>query len=111
MNQNTLSRRALLRGFATGLAVLPALQLGSAAAADEAILSETDPTAQALGYVADASKIDSAKEAAFKAGSACHSCALYQTAQEKGGHAPCAAFPGKLVAAAGWCRAYAAKPA
>ncbi len=111
MTQNTLSRRALLRGFATGLAVLPALQLGSAAAADAATLSETDPSAQALGYVADATKIDAAKEAAFKAGSACHSCALYMTAQESGGHAPCAAFPGKVVAAAGWCRAYAAKPA
>lgn len=79
----------------------------SAQAADK--LSVSDPTAQALGYVEDAAKIDAKKEAAFKAGTHCAGCALYQAAQASGGYAPCGAFGGKLVAAKGWCRAYAAK--
>ncbi|MDD3763227.1 MAG: high-potential iron-sulfur protein [Nevskiales bacterium] len=109
MTQSHLSRRAVLRGIATGFAALPLLQAGQASAQDAAILSETDPAAQGLGYVADASKIDAAKEPAYKAGSVCDGCALYQAAQAKDGHAPCAAFPGKLVAATGWCRAFAPK--
>ena len=110
MTPTTISRRTLLRGLATGLAALPVLHVGAASAQDAA-LSTDDPTAKALGYVTDASAIAEGSEAAYKPGSTCAGCALYQAAQEKDGHAPCAAFPGKVVAAAGWCRAFAAKPA
>ncbi len=82
-----------------------------AQAADLPKLAEDDPSAKALGYLANAAKLDSSKEAAFKKGSTCAGCALYQAAQEKGGFAPCAAFPGKTVSKSGWCRAWAAKPA
>ncbi len=105
------SRRRFLRGViaTAAAAVLPAGL--PARAADAARLAEDDPTAKALGYVASAGKLDAAKEAAFKKGSTCANCLLYQAAQEKDGFAPCAAFPGKTVARAGWCRAWAARPA
>lgn len=111
MSELHLTRRAVLRGLVAGLAAVPALRVGSAAAQAPAKLAETDPTAKALGYVEDAAKVDSAKEAAYKKGSRCEGCALYQAAQAKDGYAPCAAFPGKTVAAKGWCRAFAPRPA
>lgn len=111
MSQFHLSRRALLRGIATGLAAVPALHLGTASAQAPAKLAESDPAAKALGYIEDAAKVDPAKEAAYKKGTRCDGCALYMSAQAKDGYGPCAAFPGKTVAAKGWCRAFAAKPA
>ena len=72
----------------------------------QAMVAETDPQAAALGYKADASKVDKAKYAKFVAGSHCGNCALYQGAagSAAGG---CALFAGKQVASAGWCSAYA----
>ena len=105
------SRRRFLKGVIATTA-LTALSGGLPAHAAEAPkLAEDDPTAKAMGYVAHAGKLDPAKEPTFKKGSTCASCALYQTAQDKGGFAPCAAFPGKVVSKAGWCRAWAARPA
>jgi hypothetical protein len=110
MNQIFSSRRNFLRGIASGLAVLPfAHSLNAYAAAGMPHLAASDPSAAALGYVENAAKLDPAKEAAFKKGSHCAGCSLYQAAQAGGGYAPCAAFPGKSVNANGWCRAYAAK--
>jgi len=105
------SRRRFLQGV-LATAALAALPAGLPAhAADPPQLAEHDPTAKAMGYVASAGKLDPAKEPTFKKGSTCGNCALYQAAQDKGGFAPCAAFPGKVVSKAGWCRAWAAKPA
>ncbi len=72
-------------------------------------LSETDPTAAALGYKADSSKVDAAKYPNHKPAQACSNCNLVQG---KAGDAlrPCAIFPGKLVQAKGWCAAYVASP-
>ena len=69
----------------------------------QAMVAETDPQAAALGYKADASKVDKAKYAKYAAPQACSNCALYQGA---GG---CALFAGKQVASKGWCSAYAKK--
>ncbi|MGB5739389.1 MAG: high-potential iron-sulfur protein, partial [Woeseia sp.] len=71
-------------------------------------LMENDPQATALGYVHDSSTVDSAKQPRHQAGQACVNCALYTGADgdEWGG---CSIFPGKLVAAAGWCSVYAPK--
>ena len=104
-------RRRFLKGV-LATAVIAVLPAGLPAHADELPkLAEDDPTAKGLGYVASAGKLDPAKEATFKKGSSCGNCALYLVAQEKGGFAPCAACPGKTVAKAGWCRAWAPKPA
>lgn len=108
MNPARPTRRQFLTGIlataAVGLLPMPA-----AHAADAPHLTEDDATAKSLGYVASAAK--AAKDPAYKKGSSCAGCALYQAAQEKGGYAPCAAFPGKAVSKSGWCRAFAAKPA
>ncbi|MES2885538.1 MAG: high-potential iron-sulfur protein [Pseudomonadota bacterium] len=100
------SRRAFL-GLcgAAALAAMPVRVMSQAAPAK---LDLKDPTAVALGYVENTAKITVAKEPTFKAGSNCGNCALYVKAQEKAAYAPCGAVGGKLVAKAGWCKAYAA---
>jgi len=70
------------------------------------MLDENDPQAVALGYVADASQVDTAKHANFVAGSQCSNCALYQ-GQPGDAQGPCTIFGGKVVAAAGWCTTWA----
>jgi hypothetical protein len=72
------------------------------------MLDEKDATAASLGYVADASRVDSAKFKNFVAGSNCGNCVQYQGAAGAESGA-CTIFPGKQVAAKGWCTAYAKK--
>ncbi|MCU7369873.1 high-potential iron-sulfur protein [Paucibacter sp. O1-1] len=78
-------------------------------ARSQAMVDEKDPQAAALGYVADAAKVDKAKYPKFAAGQACASCALFQ-AKAGAAAGPCPLFPAKQVAAKGWCSAYAKKP-
>jgi hypothetical protein len=62
----------------------------------------------ALGYVADAKRVDTKKFPKFAAGQDCTNCALYQgKATDKA--AGCPLFAGKQVAGAGWCSAWAKK--
>ncbi len=71
-------------------------------------LKDDDPQAQALGYVSDASTVDSTTQPRFEAGQACANCALFMgAAGDDSG--PCSIFPGRLVAASGWCSVYAPK--
>jgi hypothetical protein len=72
-------------------------------------LDDKNPTAHTLGYVAAAAKIDPKAEPAFKVGAKCANCTLVQG---KAGDAwrPCTLFPGQLVSASGWCRAWVPKP-
>ncbi len=72
-------------------------------------LEENDPTATALGYKADTTKVDAAKYPNHTNEQKCSGCALYQM---KAGEAlsPCLAFGGKLVTPDGWCAAFAKKP-
>lgn len=93
------------RFIATVAAVGAALALP--AAADLPPLSETDPTAQALGYKADGSQVDAAKFPKHTPQQQCINCNFYQGTAATG---PCQLFPGKTVTAKGWCSAYAAKP-
>ena len=48
------------------------------AAIGQAKLDEKDPQAVALGYVADASKVDTKKFPKYATGQLCSNCALYQ---------------------------------
>lgn len=91
-----------------GAAALAAIPVRVAAQPAPAKLDLKDPTAVALGYVENAAKLSPAKEPTYKAGSHCGNCKLYTAAQEKAGYAPCGAVGGKLVAKAGWCKAYVA---
>jgi hypothetical protein len=74
----------------------------------QAMVAETDPQAAALGYKADASKVDKAKYPKFAAGQACSNCALYQGKADSAAGG-CSLFGAKQVAGPGWCSAYAKK--
>lgn len=74
------------------------------------LVAETDANAVALGYKADATKVDAKKYPAHKATQICGNCALFQgkATDAAGG---CPLFAGKQVATKAWCSAYAPKPA
>ncbi|GAP37251.1 high-potential iron-sulfur protein [Piscinibacter sakaiensis] len=96
------TRRTLLMTVAAGSAAL------AGAARAQAKLDEKDPQAVALGYVADATKVDAKKYPKYAAGQVCTNCALFQgkAADASGG---CPLFAGKQVAGKGWCSAWAKK--
>jgi hypothetical protein len=85
----------------------PMLVLASQAHAQE-MVDEKNPQAAALGYVADAKRVDTKKYPKYAAGQVCTSCALYQgkSTDKAGG---CPLFAGKQVAGSGWCSAWAKK--
>lgn len=97
------------REFIVQLSTGAGLVLASAGAlANGPLLAESDAQAGALGYKADASKVDKAKFPKYAAGQNCASCALYQgkASDAAGG---CPLFAGKQVAGKGWCSAWAKK--
>lgn len=103
----TSNRRTFVIQSLTGAGLVACASLCNQALA-QAALTEADPQAKALGYVADASKADKAKYPKFAAGQACNGCALYQgkASDAAGG---CPLFAGKQVAGKGWCSAWAKK--
>ena len=106
----SLSRRAwLITAVSASAGALLRDGSATAQAAPLPHLDEKNPTAHALGYVADAAKIDPKAEVIFKVGSRCSNCLQLQG---KAGDAwrPCAVFPGQLVSATGWCRVWVPKP-
>lgn len=91
-----------------GLAILPLVGTSSSAiAADAPKLDPNDAQAKALSYVHDASTVKSPARTSDK--QICRTCIQY-TADAKADWGPCNIFPGKGVAAKGWCAAYAPKP-
>ena len=94
------ARRGLLRRFALGLSLAPLAATTPGVSAEAAVLSESDPSAKALGYVEDESR---SKEA--QPGSTCANCSVF-SGQSADGQGACSIFQGKLVKAAGWCRGW-----
>jgi hypothetical protein len=112
-----VSRREALRGLAiaAGVAALPCRQTLCAAApgnqapgAAAPHLDVKDPAAVAVGYVESAAQVDPKKYPTYSQGSDCENCLQLQGAAGLG-YRPCGLFPGKLVAAAGWCSAWEAE--
>ena len=68
-------------------------------------LEESDPQATGLGYKHDTTQVDAAKFAQHNPEQKCLNCSLY-TGKDGDAWGPCAIFPGKEVAAEGWCSAY-----
>lgn len=98
------TRRIFLIQAAAGCAAVCA----SLSAQAQVLLAETDAQATALGYKADATKVDKTKHAKYAAGQVCTNCALYQaTAGSAAGGCPL--FAGKQVAGKGWCSAWVKK--
>ena len=104
---STTTRRIfLLQLAATGSAAIAATTAPAADAA--AKLDEKDPTAVALGYVADTAKADQKKYPGHAAVQKCSGCALYLgKATDTAG--PCPIYAGKLVAVGGWCSSWVRK--
>ena len=96
------SRRTFL---ITSIGVASTLALSRQAFADAPKVAEADPTAQALGYKADATQVDKAKYAKYAAGQDCANCSFYQ-GKLTDAYASCPMFGGKQVAGKGWCTAY-----
>ncbi len=108
-------RNALtLLGAAGALAVVGLRATAAAAQAKAAggqelpHVADTDPTAKALGYTEDASKVDKTKFTTYKAGSKCSLCNFFQ-GTAGAAYGPCQIFPGKSVNANGWCASFSAK--
>ncbi len=101
MNQSVPRRVFLMTLAASGAALATGVQV-------QAMLDEKDPQAAALGYVADAKRVDTKKFPKFAAGQVCTNCALFQgkPTDKAGG---CPLFAGKQVAGPGWCSAWAKK--
>ena len=106
-NVNSCRRNFLLVNVAAVASAALLTKVPVAIAADSQV-QEADPTAQAVGYRADASHVDKAKYPSYVAGQSCGNCALYQ-GQANSTSGACAIFGGKTVAATGWCSAYAKK--
>lgn len=92
----------------TAVPVLGLGLLGSRMASAQAKLAEADPTAVALGYKEDATKVDAKKYPTFKAGNLCNNCMHYK-GKVTDANAPCGAVGDKLVVGKGWCMAWAKK--
>ncbi|GLU34009.1 high-potential iron-sulfur protein [Trinickia caryophylli] len=96
------SRRTFL---ITSLGAVSAVALSGQAFADTPKVAENDPTAVALGYKEDATKVDKAKFPKYAAGEKCDNCTFYQ-GKPTDAYAPCPMFAGKQVKGTGWCNAY-----
>lgn len=87
-----------------------ALLWGAPAHAQATRLDENDPKAVAVGYVHDATRVDAKKYPKYVPGETCATCQFYLAAPTET-WGPCSIFPRKLVAARGWCDAFATRPA
>ena len=105
MSQTKLPRRTFLRNT---LAVATAGPLGSIPLTliAQEMVDENDASAAALGYKANTEDVDAAKFPQHSNDQLCKNCQLYQGSGESGA---CAIFPGKHVAAKGWCSAWVKK--
>jgi hypothetical protein len=83
---------------------------GAPAHSQAARLDEKDPRAVAVGYVEDAARVDARRYPKYLPGEDCAGCQFY-LAPPSEAWGPCSIFPRKLVAAKGWCDAFAHRPA
>jgi len=111
MTHEITRRRAtqILLATTTLMPLAALLRSGAVYAQDLPAVAADDPTATALKYVEDATKAERADKMDV-AGKDQH-CANCQFVQGKDGDArrPCALFPGKSVAANGWCMSWTKK--
>jgi hypothetical protein len=110
MSASNVSRRGFIKIAVVGAASAPlaAGLVNQPAYANLPALSPDDATAKALGYVEDTTTVDQAKYPNHKPDQICDNCNLAQPIQADGRH-PCSIFPGKSVAAKGWCATWVKK--
>ena len=103
------SRRSFVKAMAAGGSALAATLATSRVSAQATpVLTESDPQAAALGYKADASKVDKAKFPQHSAEQLCSNCNFFQ-GKPADAMAPCQLFANKQVAGKGWCSAWMKK--
>ena len=103
-----IARREFIQLSAVAAAACLTRPGNEAHAQDMPRIEESDPVAQSLKYVHDASTVDPASRANPAPEQTCDNCALIQGADGDEWR-PCQIFPGKLVAAGGWCSVWAPK--
>ena len=102
------TRRALLTAALAWLVALPRIVRGQAPPAAKQLphVDENDRAAVALGYHADATKVDATKFPTHKAGQLCSNCEQQVGGKDGDPWRPCKLFPDKLVAEGGWCKVW-----
>ena len=103
---NAVTRRLFVKQAGLSVAAIASgLTAAPARSTDLPRVAEDDAMAKSLNYVHDATKVDAAKRPSDRF---CSNCALYQGGDDSewGG---CSIFPGKAVAAQGWCSVWAPK--
>ena len=119
MKDLLLSRRQALKGLALGAGTLlvagaaaadAAKPAGAAAPAAMPHVAANDPMAMALSYVESAKTVDPKKFPNYKPEQKCANC-LQSKGKDGDAWVGCNLFPGKMVNAQGWCKAYVPKKA
>jgi len=104
-DHNSDSRRRFIKGVMISAAALQVAAVSRrSTAAELPRLDESEPSAKALGYVHDAGTVESATRGGSDR--VCATCRFYTEPAEAWG--PCTLFPGKSVAAKGWCKGWVA---
>ena len=107
----SLSRREALKGFVLLIGAAGALRAAPNSEGRTPILVPLNPSdsdAVALGYHEDVKTLDPREFPTYQLGQSCSNCA--QGHGENGSWHYCNLFRGKLVAANGWCKAWARRP-
>jgi hypothetical protein len=102
---SNIERRQFLKLSAAAAAGCFVVTARSAGAEDLPKVSPDDPMAKAMRYTHDAASVDPATRGNPAAEQNCANCALIQ-GNDGDEWRPCQIFPGKVVAAAGWCSAW-----
>jgi High potential iron-sulfur protein len=108
--QHKISRRAMVKSGLIAGTLVPALGFLSnmAGAQTPTPLDPNDPTAKALNFVPDASKVDATANPTYKAGQKCGTCAQF-TGKAGAATGGCNIFVGHTVPSSGWCKVWAQK--
>ena len=102
-----LSRREFVKASTATIATIPLLSILGQRAWSAERISESHPTAVALGYVHDGEKVDASQNPTFKADQRCDNCVQYVATG--GGWGTCNIFPGFEVAGPGWGKVWVVK--
>jgi hypothetical protein len=108
MSDSKIQRRQILKGALLSAAGVTILKSERSEAAEMVKLTESDPTAAALGYHTNAKTVDVKQFSTYKPTQSCSNCVQLQagTGNDRG----CNLFPGKLVNVNGWCKVWVLKP-
>ena len=101
-----LTRRDIVKGSAGAIKIPLLTILGKQGWSAERI-SESHPTAVALGYVHHGEDVDATQNPTFKADQRCDNCVQYVATSD--GWGTCNIFPGFEVAGAGGCKVWVVK--